>query len=402
MNNPLNRRMFRQADMSKQPVGILASSPELMTTAQKAMMKGKPIKAQSAVSVNTTKPGSIFTDKSYTEQLKDLTEYFKNLELKRSPSDLFGKVKDTVNQTVNLFGEKDPLRIEIRPNKIIQDYETDLANKTNNLINVAKTNVDAEDDKGQTAKANALDSQLGIKEDTFENKINARVDAIKKLFNKDVDEKDIRTDLAYNITLTGLLIAAGDSPDAFTNVAKGLATGLGTFGKAKGEEVARKRKEDQAVKLLATEFELKQEAEPDQVRTLRILEKNPELLAVSKRMKASNFKEAFLKLAIANATSTGIVKLSTQDIAKQAAAVSGEPIPDDVSKIINQTSGSQTSGSQITGVESGDTTVELNLPDNFTIDGKVMKDGDTFKYNLPNGQIVDFVVKGNIAVPVTS
>ena len=114
-------------------------------------------------------------------------------------------------------------------------------------------------------------------------------------------------------------------------------------------------------------------------------------------MKASNFKEAFLKLAISNATSPGIVKLSTQDIAKQAAAVSGEPIPDDVLKIINQTSGSQT-----TSVESPDSKVELNLPDNFTIDGKVMKDGDTFKYSLPGGQIVDFVVKGNIAVPVTS
>jgi len=52
MNNPLNRSMFRQAGMSKQPIGILASSPELMTTAQKAMASGQPIKAKSATSVN--------------------------------------------------------------------------------------------------------------------------------------------------------------------------------------------------------------------------------------------------------------------------------------------------------------------------------------------------------------
>jgi hypothetical protein len=45
MNNPLNRAMFRQAGMSKQPMGILASSPELMTTAQKAMMSGQPVTA---------------------------------------------------------------------------------------------------------------------------------------------------------------------------------------------------------------------------------------------------------------------------------------------------------------------------------------------------------------------
>ena len=47
MNNPLDRKMFRQVGMSKQPMGILASSPELMTTAQKAMMSGQPVMAQS-------------------------------------------------------------------------------------------------------------------------------------------------------------------------------------------------------------------------------------------------------------------------------------------------------------------------------------------------------------------
>ena len=53
MNNPLDRKMFRQAGMSKQPMGILASSPELMTTAQKAMMNNQPVMAQVGTSVNT-------------------------------------------------------------------------------------------------------------------------------------------------------------------------------------------------------------------------------------------------------------------------------------------------------------------------------------------------------------
>ena len=44
--------MFRQAGMSKQPMGILASSPELMTTAQKAMMNNEPVKAKSGFSAN--------------------------------------------------------------------------------------------------------------------------------------------------------------------------------------------------------------------------------------------------------------------------------------------------------------------------------------------------------------
>ena len=53
MNNPLDRKMFRQVGMSKQPMGILASSPELMTTAQKAMMSGQPVMAQSGKFIST-------------------------------------------------------------------------------------------------------------------------------------------------------------------------------------------------------------------------------------------------------------------------------------------------------------------------------------------------------------
>tara|TARA_R100001460_G_scaffold102546_1_gene147185 strand:+ start:374 stop:2350 length:1977 start_codon:yes stop_codon:yes gene_type:complete len=44
--------MFRKGGVSKQPTGILASSPELMTSAQKAMLSGNPIKAQTGASVN--------------------------------------------------------------------------------------------------------------------------------------------------------------------------------------------------------------------------------------------------------------------------------------------------------------------------------------------------------------
>jgi len=53
--NPLQRRLFRlqQPGMSRQPMGILASSPQLMTAAQKAMMQGQPMKAKTGASVNT-------------------------------------------------------------------------------------------------------------------------------------------------------------------------------------------------------------------------------------------------------------------------------------------------------------------------------------------------------------
>ena len=47
-----NRKMFRKGGVSKQPTGILASSPELMTSAQKAMLSGNPLKARTGASVN--------------------------------------------------------------------------------------------------------------------------------------------------------------------------------------------------------------------------------------------------------------------------------------------------------------------------------------------------------------
>ena len=53
--NPLQRRLFRlqQPGMSRQPMGILASSPQLMTAAQRAMAQGQPMKAAVGASVNT-------------------------------------------------------------------------------------------------------------------------------------------------------------------------------------------------------------------------------------------------------------------------------------------------------------------------------------------------------------
>ena len=42
--NVLKRRMFRPPNMSRQPMGILASSPELMSSAQRAVAQGQPVK----------------------------------------------------------------------------------------------------------------------------------------------------------------------------------------------------------------------------------------------------------------------------------------------------------------------------------------------------------------------
>ena len=53
MMNPLNRRMFRDPRAARRATGILASSAPLMTSAQKAMAQGQPMRAQTGVAVNT-------------------------------------------------------------------------------------------------------------------------------------------------------------------------------------------------------------------------------------------------------------------------------------------------------------------------------------------------------------
>ena len=58
MNNPLNRAMFRKKAMAQAgPQGIMASSPELMTAVQRARAQGKPVRAQTGVSVNVNPRG---------------------------------------------------------------------------------------------------------------------------------------------------------------------------------------------------------------------------------------------------------------------------------------------------------------------------------------------------------
>jgi len=142
LNNPLDRRMFRQAGMSKQPMGILASSPELMTTAQKAMMNNQPIKAQSAVSVNTglnSKPvfnlsdimnnfsyGSGGPEKTYETKLipegappAGFIETTKKIK-PQEKSDL-QKITDNLNKSKKKIKETGGLKINDNDSELVKD-----------------------------------------------------------------------------------------------------------------------------------------------------------------------------------------------------------------------------------------------------------------------------------------
>ena len=71
-----------------------------------------------------------------------------------------------------------------------------------------------------------------------------RMEARKALITDCLNEdraKDIRTDANYNLMMVGLMIAAGESPNALTNIAKGAAAGLQKYGEVVGEKAVEEK-----------------------------------------------------------------------------------------------------------------------------------------------------------------
>ena len=484
--------MFRQAGMSKQPMGILASSPELMTTAQKAMMKGQPVKAQDGTFIknpdkmnspminyfrqnsplesiggfvsdtmnkayqndsiikdyinkgaSSTKnyigdflskfsygsgqpektyetkvvpegsPSAGFTETTKKTKTKEKSEIEKitddlnkakqkiqktgGLKINEDDSELLkdskklgnflfspegavSKSLNTIYQTVddnvfNYFRSKpailsnlqkemnekaktDPQRNRmISGGDIIQDMGDKLAGPSSTLVptkdgsprGLVDPNVLSESDprfpesfpksrppelpgvvalknlsdlsknkNGPTTKDS--DKVLGISDLSFKDRVKARREIISAALGRDVAEKDVRTDLNYNLIMTGLLVAAGESPNAMTNIAKGLAAGLAGYGKAKGEATEAKRKEDIAVGLAAVEQVFKEsEAEksrdkkPETIKTAEYLQENPELIPILKGISSKDKSDEQIKLEIATALSRSAIDPSAID-----------------------------------------------------------------------------------------
>jgi len=57
--------------------------------------------------------------------------------------------------------------------------------------------------------------------------------------------KDLKSDANFNLIMTGLLIASGDSPNAMTNIARGMAQGLKNYG----DSLSADRKEKKEIEI---------------------------------------------------------------------------------------------------------------------------------------------------------
>tara|TARA_R110000796_G_scaffold16005_5_gene50388 strand:+ start:363 stop:1961 length:1599 start_codon:yes stop_codon:yes gene_type:complete len=119
MNNPLNRSMFRQAGMSKQPMGILASSPELMTTAQKAMMNNQPIRAENGVTTRFNPSKYVNIQNSINDPKSILNQKKKSME--KDASIISSPISKIGNSIANVF--KGKTEAEIAASKKIEDSQ---------------------------------------------------------------------------------------------------------------------------------------------------------------------------------------------------------------------------------------------------------------------------------------
>ena len=301
MNDPLRRKMFRQAGMSKQPMGILASSPQLMNAVKGYNLGGINLLNQDPPPpmVRDIKTASLqipaYGTKRYslTGDIKPTTRPGANvledpnlsgetpLALLKKQAEEAKKKKAEENKIIDTSLETKPNIINATNKKIIDEEKkvtdnpfknktstddsttTDdnqtptgsLTNQFRNQLNkvtdiqkkavadLNSANVTADQYKlgGKTVAERiegftALINQKG-EEPTL---ADVKDDAIKLLgFDPDkLDERfdeDKQASVWLNMMKAGLAVAAGESSNALTNIAKGFSFGLDQYGKDIGK-----------------------------------------------------------------------------------------------------------------------------------------------------------------------
>ena len=190
MNNPLNRRMFRQSGMSKEPMGILASSPELMTTAQKAMMKKQAVKAQTGVSVNLNQSQMPYLlNLNRPLQASDYVNIAEQMKNPNSPLNIKKRERDRI------FLNSMPTKIKKYISDTFSPAFTPSTGKSESEIRTEKLLKDKNAPDPSTATSIGDYINKSITRQKIINEENRRLKELnaKKVDTKEVDTKEIDT-----------------------------------------------------------------------------------------------------------------------------------------------------------------------------------------------------------------
>ena len=278
MNDPLRRKMFRQAGMSKQPMGILASSPQLMNAVKGYNLGGAiQIPMYGQMKPRTNSNMQIEPDVSQIENLGIASDFGETKET--APVDIFKNPaidSEFINKTNKKIIEekKNETNKKIVDSSIVKDKESfpkgsNLGLKTNDdssfkpsLTNQFRNQLNKVTDIQKKAvadlnSANVTADQYKLGGKTVAQRIEGfttlinqkgkeptladiKDDAIKLLqFDPDkLDERfdeDKQASVWLNMMKAGLAVAAGESSNALTNIAKGFSFGLDQYGKDIGK-----------------------------------------------------------------------------------------------------------------------------------------------------------------------
>ena len=289
MNNPLDRKMFRQAGMSKQPMGILASSPELMGAVkgyQQGGLNAIPILGSKKFNVaRSVQPnamntlGSPFQDnigvqiqnETPLEVLKKEQEIRnKNIEPNVVKNSNINNINKNILDSENLeYPKGSNLNVRGKTNKFegeekeTSDTETTKSDvSADTLYGGVSKNIEDEAklikvayDKFNKNTADLKDAEfLGT---TYNKEVAKQLELLQKegkefsiadakkvakgMGFSDPEEldkqygEDREASFWLNMMKAGAAMAAGGSSNTLTNFAKGFTVGLEGYGKDTGE-----------------------------------------------------------------------------------------------------------------------------------------------------------------------
>ena len=267
MNNPLDRKMFRQAGMSKQPMGILASSPELMGAVKGYKLGGVPEipmyntpKFQLFKSpgedlglgeIGTSKIGDKLKEEKDKKELENKNVDTSLSEVKPNINDTNKNILDNekkeefdinklmpFGQNLNLRGKQN---LSAAEDPALIGANQEVTNAMQKVATATTKDFKDTDIAGTTYNKaiNDLTSQL-TKEGKEISLDDVYDEGIKLLgydprdLEKNYDS-DRRQAFWFNLMNAGLQVAAGESSNALTNISKGLGAGLQSFGKDVGD-----------------------------------------------------------------------------------------------------------------------------------------------------------------------
>lgn len=248
--NPLQRRLFRlqQPGMSRQPMGILASSPQMMEAAQRNMNQG-PVPKFSAGGVNVLQNSAIYGNTPTQDMETALNTMMATSQRPTQSTAPVSSVTNPINATNASILEKTIATADPRIKSFAEDSRTMmqqnrrtvddlLANKPTRETDIAALGGSVNEAYEDLFKAVGEDVKSfdDYKLSDYEDKAlevlgyDPSSDDPQKQGIKEAADDDKKASIWLNLMKAGLAMASGESANTLTNVAKGLAFGLEGYG----------------------------------------------------------------------------------------------------------------------------------------------------------------------------